>query len=141
MTTIESVVSRFSVVSPRHGVEPLSALLPWKVVESDQPHDRVEFFVTVFDLGVGRHGRFDRHLERATEELFKERNAIEAISAECRFALWVRLRSPGSEAVADLPDHLVSRLAYLRIGLQLQIRTQGGEASARRPSRRRRITS
>lgn len=141
MSTVESVVSRLSVASPRYGVEALAALLPWKVVESNQPHDRVEFFVTVFDLGLGRHGRVDRHLEHATEELFKERSAIEAISAECRFALWVRLRSPGTEAVADVPEHLVSRLAYLRVGLQFQIRSTRSRTSAGRPSLLRRITS
>jgi hypothetical protein len=137
MTTAESVESRFYVVSQRHGVEDLSALLPWRVVESDKPHGRVDFFVTVFDPGAGRHDRVDVHLEHATEEIIKQKGAIEQFSLECKYTLWLRLRSPAKEVFVDVPAYIVSRLAYLRIGLHVQISRQRLEAGSRRPSRRR----
>jgi hypothetical protein len=119
--TPESVSSRFSITSACHDAALLAACLPWKVVESDRPHGRVDFFVTVFDLGLGRDRRVDDHLERATDALFRERDTLERLEAECGYALWVQLRSRAKEVVAAVPERIASRLAYLRVELQLRI--------------------
>lgn len=121
MVTPQSVRSRFSVASPEHGAERLGRLLPWKIVSSDQPHGPVDYFVTVFDLRLGSDRRVDRHLERATNALFEQRVALRRLGAECRYALWVRLRSSAREIAADVPDEIASSLAGLRVGLHLRI--------------------
>ncbi len=118
----DNVTSVLSVSSKRLNVDLLSHYLPWKIVEATKPNEKVDYFVTVFDLGIGHDDRVDRHLERATEELFKKLIDLEQLLDECKYTLWLRYRFSSIDGgAANIAPVISSRLAHLRIELILHL--------------------
>lgn len=120
-----TVTSVFSVTSKRLGAEYLRRRLPWKIVETAEPNENIDHFITVFDLGVGHHDRVDRHLERATEEMFTKLIDLEQLLAECKYTLWVRYRFPSTDGAANIPSLISSRLAHLQVDLIFGLNDSG----------------
>lgn len=112
-----TVRSSFSVSSKTLDAKQLSRYLPWEVVEAVNPHDKIDFFLSVFDLGVGQHDRVDRHLEKATEELLKKAVDLEKLMQDCQYTLWVQYRFTENEGAINVPYLLSSRLAHLQVEL------------------------
>lgn len=113
------VSSSFSISSAKFDAEFLKDRFPWPVVESSAypPSGKADFYVTVFDLGVGEHKRTDKHLVAAKAAMLQQESEFAALSDDCKYALWVTYRFSSKDGAININPSVSSALGLLNVEL------------------------
>jgi hypothetical protein len=111
----DSVSSRFSIASGTLESACLSHHFSWPVVEAVRSNDEIDYHVTMYDLGLGRHTRVDKHLDSAIKTLLEKETELGRLSNECHYTLWVHYCFPKGEGAFNLSQRLLAAFAFLRV--------------------------
>ena len=110
----DQVSSRFSISSKTLDSVFLKHRFSWPVVETADP-EKIDGYITIYDLEAGKHSRVDHHLEAVKLVLLKNETELGKLRDDCQYTLWVRYRFPSREGAFNLSPYLLSFFSFLRI--------------------------
>jgi hypothetical protein len=116
------VTSRLSILSSKLDAAFLGEQFPWRVIEATAPNDKLEFFCTLFDLGVGQHDRVDNHLAAVKRAMLAHELNFDVFSGDCKYVLWISYQFPMEEGAFNVYPSVSAAFALLRVELVFRLK-------------------
>jgi len=122
----QSIISSFSIASVRLGADYLTKNFPWRGTET-MPHEKLDYHVTMFDLGIGEHERVDDHVRAAKAELLVHEAELDVLHHDCSWAIWLHRPFIEREATIDVSPSMSGALALMRVALMIRLKAPAAE--------------